>query len=95
MSEVSSIGSDRVRCLDQEFERPAMTKMSSSKGTMKDGLIEDHNKKMTVQKLVFHKVQYILKYIFLSTANWVLWKFPEVTEENVVSHTESYGGHKS
>ena len=95
MSEVSGIESDRVRCLDQEFERPAMTKMSSSKGMMKDGLIEDHNKKMMVQKLVFHRVWYILKYIFLSTANLVLQKSPKVMEGNAVLHTGSYRGHKS
>ena len=72
-----------------------MTKASGSKDTTKDGLIEDHNKKMTVQKLVFHRVRYILKYIFLSTANRVLRKSPEVMEENAVSCTEPYGGHKS
>ena len=95
MPKASGIRSDRVQYPGQEFEGPATTKASGSKDTTKGRLIEDHNKRMMVQKLVFHRVWYILKYIFLSTANWVLWKFPEVTEENVVSHTESYGGHKS
>ena len=70
-------------------------KASDSRGTTKGGLIEGHNKRMTVQKLVFHRVRYILKYIFLSTANRVLRKSPEVMEENAVSCTEPYGGHKS
>ena len=95
MPKVSGIGSNRVRYLGQEFEGPATTKASGSKDTMKGGLIKDHNKRMTVQKLVFHRVWYILKYIFLSTANQVLRKSPEVMEENAVSRTEPYGGHKS
>ena len=53
LSKVSGIGSDRVRYPDQECEGPASTK---------GGLIEGHNKRMTVQKLVFHRVQYMLKY---------------------------------
>ena len=72
-----------------------MMKVSGSKDMMKGRLIEDHNKRMTVQKLVFHRVRYILKYIFLSTANPVLRKSPKVMEGNVVSHTGSYRGHKS
>ena len=92
---MSDIVSDRVRYPGREYERPASTKASGSRETTKGGLVESLHEKMTVQKLVFHRVQYMLKYIFLSTANLILRKSPEVMEENAVLRTESCGVHKS
>ena len=53
LSKVSGIGSDRVRYPDQEFEGPMTTRASGSKDMTKSGLIEGHNKKMTVPKTAF------------------------------------------
>ena len=91
---VSGVVSDRVRYPGRECERPASMKASDSKGTTKGGLIGNHNERTTVQKASFHRVQYMLKYIFLSTANLILRKSPEVTEENAVLRRESCGAHK-